>query len=142
MKALMKKYIAAVDLLFHWKGGQKSLMWPQTGSGPTYLVDVSLWEWPAQFHPPRTCSMVSQGSILGAILSSIYMLFLGDIHKYVQFHCYSVGTLLRIPVRPGDQSNIATLHNIVLDTPTNRIEIMSSLGELATYCLYCQLICI
>ena len=77
---------------------------------------------------------VPQGSILGPLLFTIYMLPIGDIirNHNIQFHSYADDTQLYIPLKPGTTGNITRLLACLSDIKIWMSQIFLQLNEAKT----------
>ncbi len=118
---------AAFDTVSHWIllsrleecVGIKdiALKWFQS-----YLTDRSFSVHLGEFSSsaaPLSCG-VSQGSILGPMLFSLYMLPLGYIFRKhnISFHCYADDVLIYLPVKTSDKASFMSLLNCLRDFKT------------------------
>ncbi len=84
-------------------------------------------------------SGVPQGSILGPILFSLYMLPLGSIfHKHgVSFHCYADGTQVYLPLLKQDKSSfksqLSCLHKVKSWMSQNYLNLNESKTEIICF---------
>ena len=84
---------------------------------------------------PLNCG-VPQGSVLGPILFSIYMLPLGNIIRKhgISFHCYADDTQLYLPVKPNNLTELSRLSDCLTDIKswmsTNFLQLNSNKTEI------------
>lgn len=85
---------------------------------------------------PPTHYGVPQGSILGSILFSLYMLPLGDViqRHNIYFPCYADDTQLYLPIMPIDHSRLSSLQKCMDDVKNwmalNLMELYSNKSEI------------
>ncbi len=88
----------------------------------SYLTDRSFSVHLGEFSSsaaPLSCG-VPQGSILGPMLFSLYMLPLGDIFRKhnISFHCYADDVQIYLPVKTSDKASFMSLLNCLRDFKT------------------------
>ena len=102
-----------IERLQHWVGiSGTALKW-----FCSYLTNGKFFVYIGDHVSPHSlvnCGVL-QGSILGLILFSLYML--GHIiHRHkISFHCYTDDTQLYLPVKPTKTSNLSSLTNRLAD---------------------------
>ncbi|XP_078025739.1 uncharacterized protein LOC144463847 [Epinephelus lanceolatus] len=94
------------DTFLEYILGYFSLVWTQL---PVETVTES-----------RVCFGVLQGSVLGPILFTLYMLPLGNIirNHSINFHCYADDTQLYLSMKPEESNQLTKLHNCLKDIKT------------------------
>uniref|UniRef100_A0AAQ6IB00 Reverse transcriptase domain-containing protein n=1 Tax=Anabas testudineus TaxID=64144 RepID=A0AAQ6IB00_ANATE len=102
-----------LDRLKHWAGIEgTALDWFSSYlSNRSFCVTVNNYK--SSFSPVKYG--VPQGSVLGPILFSLYMLPLGHIIRKhgVSFHCYADDTQLYCPFKISDHGGLSSLHECI-----------------------------